>query len=324
MKVWAFILILVAGLCACSKGIGKIITNNNPDQTATLSTSPNGQAAVDTAELSPKKLSAAAAALTTNSQFGLFLTGMVEALDVTSMLNVVSNDTDTETLSLADNTDATNPIDATQAQSMEIQTFIGNFFSTDRVLSKDTCSQITDHMAKRISHAQSWLTQINTRIACIDKAGESLGGCWTSAYAMWLMLKSTLGVLVSHAEKNKATLQDLCLTYFTENPGAVISKEDLASVLILHAAVMDTDTDTDTNFNTDTNALEQTSTTTSLVSDTEARSATKKLLNQARQIRGQLASKAKPEARACMAEVQPPARKSFMKCWNAVVMPAAE
>lgn len=313
MKVGITILILAAGLGACSKGVGTLVTTTQSNTNAATAISPGAQADA----ISSSAPGASSVALTTNPQAGLFLTQLVTQLSSTSLLNTISNDTDTAALSLADTTGDTT---ALQAQKSEISAFINYFFSNpDMVISEKTCSHITDHMNVRISHAKDWLSYIDGRLACIDKAAPSVGVCWGAAtdttrpYGVWKQLQSILTAVVAQVQSNETAVKDLCTTYFTQNPTATINRVDFLAAVT--AIAVSAGTTLAAGVGTDSTAVDASSTLSSLVSNADLVQNTQALVQQAWDLHRQLISGLKATAKICTSKLPAEERKPFAACW---------
>lgn len=319
MKMGTAMLMLVSGLGACSKGVGTLVTTNQSNTNASTAISPGAQAGA----ISSSAAGGSAVALTTNPQAALFLTQLVTQLSNTSLLNAISNDTDTAALSLADTTGDTT---ALQAQQTEIAAFINYFFSNpDMVISEKTCSHITDHMDVRISHAQNWLSYIDGRLACIDKAAPSIGVCWggsatdaTHPYGVWKQVQSILTAVVAQVQNNETTVKGLCTTYFTQNPTATINKVDFLAAVT--AIAVSAGTTLAAGATVDPTQADPSATLSSLVSNADLAQNTQVLVQQAWTLHSQLISGLKDTARICTSKLPPEDRTPFAECWAAAAV----
>ncbi len=318
MKVGMAILIFAAGLGACSKGVGTLVTTNQSNTNAGTAISPGSQAGA----IGSSTTGASTIALTTDPQAALFLAQLITQLSNTSLLNTISNDIDTEALSLADTTaDA----DVEQAQKSEISAFINYFFSNpDMVISGKTCSHITDHMDVRISRAQNWLSYMDGRLGCIDKAAPSIGACWGAAsatdatrpYGAWKQVQSILTAVVAQVQNNETTVKDLCKTYFAQNPAATINKVDFLAAIT--AIVVSAGTTIAAGATVDPTQADSSATLSSLVSHADLAQNTQVLVQQAWTLHSQLISDLKYTARICTSKLPLEERKPFEACWMAV------
>lgn len=317
MKMGTAILILASGLGACSKGVGALVTASQSNTNAATAISPGSQAGA----ISSSMTGASAIALITNPQAALFLTQLMTQLSNTSLLNTVSNDIDTKALSLAD---TTGDADVEQAQKSEISAFINYFFSNpDMVISEKTCAHITDHMDVRISHVKNWLSYMDGRLGCIDKAAPSIGACWgtsatdaTHPYGAWKQVQSILTAVIAQVQNNETTVKDLCTTYFMQNPTATINKVDFLAAVT--AIAVSAGTTFAAGATVDPIQADPSATLSSLVSNADLAENTQVLVQQAWTLHSQLIAGLKYTARICTSKLPLEERKPFEACWMAV------
>lgn len=307
---------------ACTKGL-----NTSPGTDAGATTAPFVESqALMPMDFDPVSINAALAKLPPPSDAkiaelaespaaALLLAQFSTILSTSDALNTLAADTDPnpsfEGLGLADaapqprSEDSLSPM---ERRGREVARFGNEFFVRGQhpALTKDTCPDLGKYFARVIQSNLDWKARAQGRLACIEAAKSPvfIQDCWGNStsvetgkpYYLWTTLVANLDTLITQLTDQQVNLQNLCTTYFTENPTDTWQWSDFQAALQQAGSGETTAaTNTDVSVATDSMSETQVEATNSLAAAREAISTNWQQLQTAKQAMN-----------ACMKSALPP------------------